>query len=67
MNNFKEFFFKYWGAIVGAAIAIIALLLQIYKVIIAVITIFVGMYVGNYIQYNKENVKVKLKEFIDKL
>ena len=67
MDNLKEFFLKYKGAIIGALVAIVALLLQIYKIIIWTIVIFVGMYIGNYIQYNKENVKIRMKNFIDRL
>lgn len=67
MEEIKRFFLKYRGAIIGSLIAIIALLLHIYKVIIWALVIFIGMYVGNYVQYNKENVKIKIKDFIDKL
>lgn len=67
MNNFKEFLLKYRGAIIGALVAIVALLLHIYKVIIWAIVIFIGMYIGNYVQQNKEIVKIKIKNFIDRL
>ena len=67
MDNVKDFFLKYRGAIIGALIAIVALLLNIYKFIIGIITIFIGMYIGNYIQHNKEIVKIKIKDFIDRL
>ncbi len=67
MNDLKEFFLKYRGAIIGALIAIVALLLHIYKIIIWTLVIFVGMYIGNYIQHNKEIVKIKIKSFIDRL
>ena len=67
MDNLKEFFLKYRGAIIGALVATVALLLNVYKIIIGVITIFVGIYIGNYIQHNKEIVKIKIKDFIDRL
>lgn len=67
MENVKDFFLKYRGAIIGALVAMLALLLHIYKIIIFALVIFVGMYIGNYVQYNKENVKIKMKDFIDKL
>lgn len=67
MGNLRDFFLKYRGAIIGALIAIVALLLNVYKIIIGVITIFVGIYIGNYIQHNKEIVKIKIKDFIDRL
>lgn len=67
MGNLKDFFLKYRGAIIGALIAIVALVLNIYKVIIGIITLFVGIYIGNYIQHNKEIVKIRIKDFIDRL
>lgn len=67
MKDLKEFFLKYRGAIIGALFAIVALCLQIYKVIIGVIIIFIGMYIGNYVQHNKENVKIKIKDLVDRL
>lgn len=65
-NNFKEFWDKYKGAIIGALIAIILLSTGLYKLCIAVIVIVVGVYFGNYVQKNKETVKESLKNFIDK-
>ena len=67
MKDLKEFFLKYRGAIIGALVAIVALCLQIYKFIIGVIIIFVGMYIGNYVQHNKENVKMKINDLVDRL
>lgn len=67
MDNLKEFFLKYRGAIIGALVSIVALMLHIYKIIIWTLVIFVGMYIGNYIQHNKEIVKIKIKDFIDRL
>ena len=67
MENLRDFFLKYRGAIIGALVAMLALLLHIYKIIIFALVIFMGMYIGNYVQYNKENVKIKMKNFIDKL
>ena len=34
---------------------------------IGIILIGMGIYVGNYVQINKDDVKEKLKKFIDKL
>ena len=34
---------------------------------IGIILIAIGIYVGNYIQINKDDVKDKLKNFIDRL
>ena len=66
MDDFKNFLYRYRGAIIGLIIAIILLALQIYKVIIGIIIIIGGMMVGNYIQQNKENVKERMKDFIDR-
>ncbi len=67
MQDFKNFFQKYSGAIIGAVVAFLILCTQLYKVIIGIILIAIGIYVGNYIQVNKYDVKEKLKNFIDRL
>lgn len=67
MEKVKGFCMKYAGAIIGVIIALILLLTHLYKAIIAIILIFVCGYAGNYIQLNKDEVKDKLKNFIDKL
>ena len=66
MNDFKNFLLKYRGALIGLLIAILLLALQIYKVIVAIIIIIVCMIAGNFIQQNKELVKDKMKDFIDR-
>lgn len=65
-NKFLEFIEKYKGAIIGAIIAIVLIATSLYKLLVALIVICVCIYGGNYIQQNKENVKDKVKEFIDK-
>lgn len=67
MDNFKQFWLQYRGAIIGAIIAVVILFTRLYSVIIALILIAVCMYAGYYIQNNKNEVKEKLKKFIDKL
>jgi len=67
MNEIKDFFMKYRGAIIGALIAILILCTGFYKLIIGIILIYIGIYLGNYIQINKNDVKEKIKNFIDKL
>ena len=67
MDNFKKFITEYRGAIIGAAIAILILLTNLYKLIIGVILIVIGIFVGNYVQRNKIDVKEKLKQFIDRI
>ena len=67
MNEIKEFLMKYRGSIIGALIAILILCTGFYKLIVGIILVAIGIYVGNYIQLNKEFVKEKIKNFIDKL
>ena len=71
MNNFKMFCDKYGGAIlgfiVGLVLAILLLCTNLYKLIIGIALIIACIYFGNYIQRNKENVKDKVKNFIDRL
>lgn len=67
MKEIKDFFMKYRGAIIGAVVAFLILLTRFYVFIIGIILIAMGIYVGNYIQMNKENVKEKLKNFIDRM
>lgn len=67
MKEIKDFLMKFRGAIIGAIIAILILCTGLYKLMIGIILIGMGIYVGNYVQINKDNVKEKLKKFIDKL
>lgn len=67
MNEIKDFFMKYRGAIIGALIAVLILFTGFYRLIVGIILICLGIYVGNYVQINKNEVKEKIKTFIDKL
>ena len=67
MESLKNFFIKYRGAIIGGVIALIALLLNLHKVLIWILIVVAGIVIGNYVQHNKEIVKDKLKTYIDKL
>ena len=62
----KEFWNKYKGAIIGGLIAIVVLASDLAEAIMALIIIFAAVCLGNYVQNNKEEVKERLKEFIDK-
>lgn len=66
MNSLKEFWNNFKGAILGVIIAILIILTNLYKLIVAVILIVLGAIVGNYIQQNKQIVKDRLKNFIDR-
>ncbi len=67
MKEIKDFLMKFRGAIIGAIIAILILCTGLYKLMIGIILVGMGIYVGNYVQINKDDVKEKLKKFIDKL
>lgn len=71
MDGFTEFWNKYGGAIVGLAVGILLAVLIVftnfYKVILAIALIIACVWLGVYIQRNKEIVKEKTKNFIDKL
>ena len=66
MDSLKEFWSKYKGAIIGVLVAILIILTKLYELIIALILIVLGAIVGNYIQQNKQIVKDRLKNFIDR-
>lgn len=67
MESFGSFFQKYGGAIIGGIIALVLAFTSFYKYIIAIVFVILGIWAGNYIQKNKEIVKEKLKNFIDRL
>ena len=67
MENFKEFFKEYAGAIIGALVAIVILCTNLYRLIIGIILITAGIFVGNYVQRNKYEVKEKIKSFLDRI
>ena len=67
MDEIKNFFKTYSGAIIGAIVAIIILCTRLYELMIWIIFIAFGIFIGNYIQNNKIAVKEKLKNFIDRL
>ena len=67
MNNFKDFWNQFRGAIIGVIIAILILITGLDKLILAIVVIALGAFIGNYVQRNKEDVKAKLKNFIDKM
>ena len=67
MNNFKDFWNQYRGAIIGVILAILILITGLDKLILAIVVLFLGAFIGNYVQRNKEDVKTKLKKFIDKM
>ena len=67
MDDFKRFMSQYGGMVIGIIVAIVLLLTRFYLLIIGIILIVVCGYAGHYIQHNKDNVKDRLKNFIDRL
>ncbi|MBP3502353.1 MAG: DUF2273 domain-containing protein [Clostridia bacterium] len=67
MDGIGSFFHKFGGAIIGGIIALVLACTSLYRFIIAIIFIVLGIWAGNYIQKNKEIVKEKLKNLIDKM
>lgn len=67
MDDFKKFINQYKGAIIGVIIAIVLLATRLYDVIIGILIILAGAFVGNYVQQNKDDVKAKVKKFIDRM
>jgi uncharacterized membrane protein len=67
MNGFKEFWNNYKGAIIGVVIAALILITRLQDLIVAIVVLVLGALIGNYVQQNKDDVKSKLKNFIDKM
>lgn len=65
--NIKEFWNNYKGAIIGIIVSILILVTRLHDLILAIVVLLLGAFIGNYIQQNKEDVKNKLKGFIDKM
>lgn len=65
--NLKEFWNNYKGAIIGIIVAILILITRLHDLILAIVVLVLGAFIGNYVQQNKEDVKTKLKSFIDKM
>ncbi len=67
MEKFLQFIVDNKYPIIGAIIAIILIATGFYKLIIPIALIIVGIYGGYYFQKNKEDVKEKIKNLVDKL
>lgn len=67
MEGLKNFWNQYKGAIIGIVVAILILCTKLYEFIIGCVVIILGAMVGSYVQKNKDSVKEKLKNFIDRL
>ena len=67
MEDLKNFIKTYRGALIGVAVALLIILTRLDELIMAIIIICAGAFLGNYIQQNKDEVKEKLKSFIDRV
>ena len=67
MEDIKNFIKQYRGAIIGIIIAILILITNLQKLIIGIILIAIGAIIGNYVQQNKDIVKERLKNLIDRM
>lgn len=67
MNDFKGFFHEYRGAIIGAILGVIVFFTGLLRLAIAIIVIGAGAFLGNYVQHNKDEVKQKLLDFINRM
>lgn len=62
----KEIWEKYKGAILGGVIAVVVLASELAETVFYILVVGGAIILGNYVQKNKEEVKEKLKDFIDK-
>lgn len=67
MEKFLKFIMNNKYPIIGAAIAILIIVTGLYHLIIPIALVILGIYAGVYFQKNKEEVKEKIKNLIDKL
>lgn len=67
MEKFLQFLNDNKYPLIGLVVAILIIATGLYKLIIPVLLIVLGLYAGWYFQRNKEDVKEKIKNIIDKL
>jgi uncharacterized membrane protein len=67
MEKFLQFVIDNKYPIIGFIVATVLIATGLYKLIIPIALIILGIYGGIYFQKNKEEVKEKIKNFIDKL
>lgn len=67
MDDFKKFMTNYWGAVLGGIIALIIACTDMYRLVIGIVLVGMGIWAGNYFQHNKDKVKAKLRNIIDKM
>lgn len=67
MEDFRDFWNRNKGIILGVTIAVILLITGLQQLIIGLVLIIACGFIGNYIYKNKDDVKEKTKKFIDRL
>lgn len=67
MEKFLQFIVDNKYPIIGLIVAIIVIATGLYEWIVPILLIVLGIYGGWYFQRNKDEVKDKIKNFIDKL
>ena len=67
MEKFLQFVMNNKYPIIGCLIAVIIIATGIYKLIIPIALIVFGIYAGIYFQINKEEVKEKIKNLINRI
>ena len=67
MEKFLQFISEYRYPIIGFLIALLIIITGLYKLIIPIALIVCGIYFGLYFQKNKDELKEKIKNFVDKL
>lgn len=67
MENYNDFWNKNKGIILGVAIAVILLITGLRDLVIGLVLIFACGFIGDYIYKNKNDVKERLKNLIDRL
>ena len=66
-DNNNNFFIKNLGAIIGIIIGAILACTNLYRILLFITAVYIGARIGAHVQYNKEELKEKSKNFIDKL
>ena len=67
MDGVKGFFQKNGGGLIGGLVALILACTSLYRFVIGIVLVIIGIWAGNYIQKNKQSVKEKLKNLIDRM
>lgn len=67
MEKFLQFISDNRYPLIGLVVAILIIATGLYRLIIPIALIALGIYGGFYFQKNKDDVKQKIKKFVDKL